>query len=182
MSGPQSTSSARTRPSPLEPLLSFNAQVEEATLDRGRKLYRFGGSCHPILIGGIVLGAVIWAAGTFLMSMNQIAPPWLILSVILEALATVAALFYFSRRTRVEVGRGRLSTRTEYAWGFGRDWSVPAQDIRSIRRHVSMRLGGTLLYQLRVRLKDGRTLTAGHGITDKVRAASLASSMEKALR
>ena len=78
-------------------------------------------------------------------------------------------------------GAGKLWFRTEYVPILGYERTLPREEIDAIRRHVSPSLFGTTVYEIRAHLHSGEVVATGHGISDKVEAASLANAMEQSL-
>ena len=174
--GPETDDSVPELPYAITPHIAITPQPE------GRMRFRFGRSFHPALAMSMRVGALGAALLTLLL--------WLVgarqgLIFIMGAISVVTILLVISALWRSTTGRaepGGLHVRTEYLPLLGYERTLRADEIRSLRRHMSLRMGGQSVYQIRAHLAGEETFAVGHGITDKVEAASIAAAMERVLR
>jgi hypothetical protein len=150
-------------------------------IDKGGMEFVFGRSIHPGIATTLRVASLAGAAGTLLLSLSGASATLVTLVGILAALVVVLTFAAVHRRTRVISRDGTLWFRTEYLPLLGYERTLPRDDIHAIRRHMSLRLFGTSVYQIRAHLRSGEIVPTGHGISDKVEAASIANAMERAL-
>jgi hypothetical protein len=150
-------------------------------IDDGGFEFVFGRSVHPGIAMTLRVGGLAGAVGTLLLWLSGASATLVTLVASLAALVVVFTLAAVHRRTRVISKEGALWFRTEYLPLLGYERTLPRSEIRAIRRHMSLRLFGNSVYQIRAHLRSGEIVPTGHGITDKVEAASIANAMERAL-
>ncbi len=83
--------------------------------------------------------------------------------------------------TTLEIDHGQLAVTSGWLGG-GRRRTYTAEEIDSITPRIGMQAGSRVFYDLRIRLRSGRTVSAGRGIRDKHEAEWLAERIDAALR
>lgn len=146
----------------------------------GSVVFFFGRSLKLGLAIALLVGATAIGLGVYVLRLGGHADVWGLVGIgMIGAIGGVS--FGLLRSTGVIAQQGRLLVRTEWLPWLGSERVIPREDIEAIQRHVSLRLGGNSIYQVRAHLHSGEVVPVGHGISDKVEAASLASAMERAL-
>ena len=174
-----------TEPLDVEPAelpYTITPHISVSQLPEGGMEFRFGRSLHPGLTSLLVIASL---AGFFLTSLLSLVrmPSGLLWIVGTTTVLGVSAVFLSStswRNTRVVAKPGSLWYCTRFLPGLGYEQTIQREEIESIRRH-SRNFRGTTVYQLRAHLRGRKIVSIGHGISDKVEAASLASAIERSL-
>ena len=111
--------------------------------------------------------------------------PWIfpILTGLVDLLLVYVVVDLWLGKTVVTAGNGMLRVR-HTVLGAGGSRLLAAAEIASIDLHISMQTQGrygTPYYELRARLKTGRTVTLGSGVANKRHAEWLAAQMRDAI-
>ena len=96
-------------------------------------------------------------------------------------LLVLLALSLWMGTTTVEADRGQIAVTSGWLGG-GRRRVFSGEEIDSLAPAIGMQAGSRVFYDLRIRLRNGRTVAAGSGIRDKHEAEWLASRINDALR
>ena len=161
---------------------SITPHIEVEPLSEGGMRFRFGRSLQPGMIAVLCVAALGGALGTWLLSLVGAREGLVMIVGGLVALIVTLSCAALWRTTTVVARYGSIQIRTEYLPKLGFERKLTAEDISSLRRHPSPHLAGRSVYQIRAHLEGRETFPVGHGIKDKLEAASIAAAMERALR
>lgn len=181
MSAPEQEAATEFSPEVPDLPYAITPHIAVKRVDEGGMEFVFGRSMHPGIATTLRVCSLAGAVATLLLSLSGASDTLVTVVGIMAALAILVTYAAVHRTTRVVARDGGLWFRTDYLPMLGYERTLTRDEISAIRRHMSVRLFGTSVYQVRAHLRNGEIVATGHGISDKVEAASIANAMERAL-
>lgn len=172
----------RAEPPPFDPR---EATISIGPGPRGGTRFRFGAARSPGAASGATLGAAVFGSGAFLT--HVLGAPWLFpigLGVVAAAMLASAVDLWLTVTT-VDVGNDVAIRHA--VLGLGRTRRLPRRDVvevgvglgRSQRERAARAAGGW--YGVRLRLADGRIVSAGRQLRSRREAEWVASELTRLL-
>ena len=172
----------RAEPPPFDPR---EATISIGPGPRGGTRFRFGAARSPGAASGATLGAAVFGSGAFLT--HVLGAPWLFpigLGVVAAAMLASAVDLWLTVTT-VDVGNDVAIRHA--VLGLGRTRRLPRRDVvevgvglgRSQRERAARAAGGW--YGVRLRLADGRIVSAGRQLRSRREAEWVASELTRVL-
>jgi len=159
----------------------IRSHVQVNDLADGGKEFIFPAARNPGFASGATAILLIWTAVIVFLLWKQ-APP--LLPLVFGAIDLVMAGFAFDlwfRRSRVAATPERVQIET--AWlGFKKQRTLKVSDVANIATDVGATAGHTAYYDLKIRTRDRRELTAAKNLGSKPEADWLAQQMVAAVK
>jgi hypothetical protein len=129
---------------------------------------------------GLTLFTIFWWS-TIVIQVYLRAPiVFPIVTALFGALLTIGALDLWLKVSRITADPSAITVSTGYLQP-GRERRISAGDVADVVPAIGMQAGSTVYYDVEIRRKDGKKVTAGHSIRDKREAEWLAATIKKAL-
>jgi hypothetical protein len=156
-----------------------NSPVTVTRNPRGTEiLFPAGRTPGPAI--GMTVFLVIWW-GALLVQIYLKAPLLFpIVTGLFGILIAVFAMELWLKVSRVIVGKGTLTVASGYL-APGRERTLTAAEVADVIPAIGMQAGKTVYYDVVIRKKNGRKVTAGHSVRDKREAEWLAATIKQSL-
>jgi hypothetical protein len=174
--------SAEERAGPEASLAAYHQAANSriaVTTRGGRTEILFPAARNPGAATGLTAFMLIWW-GTVGIQLYLHAPIiFPIVTAVFGILLLVGAFDLWLKVSKVTVAQGTVTVASGYLYP-GRERSLVASEIAGVTADIGMQHGTTPYYDVKIRRKDGKKVTAGNSVRDKREAEWLAATIRNA--
>jgi hypothetical protein len=175
----EATGSAAVTPVPSQYAQPADSPITVTTNRRGTEVL-FPAARNPGPATGMTVFTVIWWAAVALQVYLGAPLLFPIVTALFGILIVFLALELWLKVSRVTVNGSALTIASGYLTP-GRERTLTAGEIADVVSAIGMQAGKTVYYDVIIRRKDGKKITAGSSVRDKREAEWLAATIRKSL-